>query len=677
MACSLRYSFWIDALRMSVTHFVPLGLLLILSASAHGNEETFGVSSGVSAHWYNPERSGEGLVLEILGPESALIYWFTYDESGNQRWLLDVGSIHGNEIVFPELKITQGARFGPGFDPDDVETTIVGEAILSFSDCDTAQWNYSAFDQAQTLEMTRLTQTMAAGCQPINGVPGRPTKEYAGQSGSWYDPAHAGEGYTLHWLSNDQAVIVWFTYDSEGNQHWMLGTGNREDARIEFRSLHSTRGAKFGAAFDSSDVEQIDWGSLSLTLDCRAGGAVYASDLSGFGTGEVELTRLTHLARPDCPYQSPSLTDLYDLELREIDFRPLADTSTSVLRDLSISPMDIANDGAVVSTRGRVPVRYDIIEWSPATGEFTVHEGDFSSLDVWITPDNRLLTTGRREISGEHIWEPLQLGPQSLDWQALPGLGSGDDKLWGVSANGKWLVGPGRDEAGRNEPWIWSEAGGRQRLPTGEGMWAARPYDVADDGRSVVGQQVVTDSSTRRETASRWVDGGEPQLLRDAHGVVLGWAMSCSALCDVVTGSLHGGEADFNHPRAFEFWVWTEDNGHHYLGEVPGAFRSTIPPANLVWDTSADGSIFVGRYLKNLGFPSSRPVLWTQATGLLALDEVLAGIEGWDDNWDDLTARAVSPDGLKILLEGEYRHEPEQTLGRYARAQILTLIAKE
>jgi len=93
-------------------------------------------------------------------------------------------SSSGDSIDFPQLYVTQGAHFGDAFNPDDVKTQVVGNASLSFSDCNTGTFRYNAFGQAQTLPMQRLTQTMGASCQPINGVPGEPVMDYAGQSGS-------------------------------------------------------------------------------------------------------------------------------------------------------------------------------------------------------------------------------------------------------------------------------------------------------------------------------------------------------------------------------------------------------------------------------------------------------------------------------------------------------------
>ncbi|MCP4044914.1 MAG: hypothetical protein GY732_02855, partial [Gammaproteobacteria bacterium] len=44
-------------------------------------------------------------------------------------------------------------------------------------------------------------------------------------SGSWYDPAHNGEGFLLEVLEDEQAIVYWFTYDENGNQRWFIGLG--------------------------------------------------------------------------------------------------------------------------------------------------------------------------------------------------------------------------------------------------------------------------------------------------------------------------------------------------------------------------------------------------------------------------------------------------------------------
>src|SRR5690606_9924044 len=114
-------------------------------------------------------------------------------------------------------------RFGPDFDPADVVRQVVGQATFRFADCARGDVEFRAYGQTGRHEMHRLGRVMGAGCAPRHGLPGRPVLTHAGQSGSWYDPTHAGEGYTLQWLDDGRALVVWFSYDAEGRQYWMLG----------------------------------------------------------------------------------------------------------------------------------------------------------------------------------------------------------------------------------------------------------------------------------------------------------------------------------------------------------------------------------------------------------------------------------------------------------------------
>lgn len=254
------------------------------------------LESGHSAMWFDPARSGEGWMIEILDPDRALGYWFTFDENGNQRWLIGSGDILGNRIHFPELQLTSGGQFGPDFDPGDVELERAGTATLVFAGCDNGWFEYQAFDQQQTLDLARLSEVLGLDC------PGDAAEvpDHARQSGSWYGPARAGEGFTLQWLDNEQVLVLWFTYDTEGNQTWMIGLGEPDGERIVVPELLAPRGARFGEPFDPDDVELVAWGRLELTLGCREGSADYESELPEFGAGSLDLVRLTFLADLDC-----------------------------------------------------------------------------------------------------------------------------------------------------------------------------------------------------------------------------------------------------------------------------------------------------------------------------------------------------------------------------------------
>ncbi|MFU8832533.1 MAG: hypothetical protein ACNA7J_10300, partial [Wenzhouxiangella sp.] len=270
------------------------------------------IHPGHSAHWFNPERSGEGWVLEVLADDWAVMYWFTYDEQGNQRWLTGVGEVDGDAIFFPEVIVTRGGRFGPDFDPDEVVREVVGQTTFRFDDCSTGVVEFQAFGQAGAIPVQRLSRTMAVECPPITG---RPVRTVGALSGSWFDPAHSGEGFALQWLDRGEAVVTWFTYDPEGNQFWMIGVGEADETgRLVIPDMHATRGARFGAQFDPDDVERFAWGELVLDLSCTGGPATYGSELPEFGSGSQQLVRLSALAGVDCPLFMPARGQIQDAQ---------------------------------------------------------------------------------------------------------------------------------------------------------------------------------------------------------------------------------------------------------------------------------------------------------------------------------------------------------------------------
>jgi len=125
-----------------------------------------------------------------------------------------------------------------------------------------------------------------------------------GYSGSWFDPARAGEGFTLQILEDGSAVVVWFTFPPAGStarQSWILGQNGRVSAnRIVFEDVYTARGARFGAAFNPADVALTRWGRLEFTFTSCTAGAMTYQGAAGFGSGAHTLQRLTTLDELDC-----------------------------------------------------------------------------------------------------------------------------------------------------------------------------------------------------------------------------------------------------------------------------------------------------------------------------------------------------------------------------------------
>ena len=253
----------------------------------------FLIEAGLTAAWFDPAHTGEGFLIEILDDARAVLYWFTYDEAGQQRWLISTGTIRGNEIVFDDLVQTRGGIFGPNFDAELVQSERVGSASFIWDGCDSARMRHNVGGPNGRQILQRLTSLTP--CQEQSAAKG-----VAGLSGSWYNLQHDGEGLVVQILSENQALVYWFTYDDLGNQAWIFGAGQVQEGQIIIDNAQTSSGGRFGPDFDPATVQFSDWGRFELNLDCSSGSVDYESNLPAFGSGHLDLTRLTSLAGLSC-----------------------------------------------------------------------------------------------------------------------------------------------------------------------------------------------------------------------------------------------------------------------------------------------------------------------------------------------------------------------------------------
>ncbi|MDZ4814574.1 MAG: M14 family zinc carboxypeptidase [Pseudomonadota bacterium] len=258
--------------------------------------DPFVLVPGSSSAWYDTARSGEGFVIEILSNELALAYFFTYNALGEQDWYTMVGQIRGNRVIFPDVVRSAGGTFGPGFNPANITRTVVGSATFAFGSCESGWMDWTIDGVKGRMELSRLTRMLGLGCGASSPVAGAG----AGLSGSWYDTTHSGEGYVLEMLSTGGAIVYWFSYDLQGNRRWFFGTGELVNSDLVFSNMLTTRGPRFGAAYNPADLMVSPWGSLTLDIDCNAGRSTYNSSVTGFGSGGLQLSRLTRIAGLDC-----------------------------------------------------------------------------------------------------------------------------------------------------------------------------------------------------------------------------------------------------------------------------------------------------------------------------------------------------------------------------------------
>jgi hypothetical protein len=92
-----------------------------------------------------------------------------------------------------------------------------------------------------------------------------------------------------------------FSYDPEGEQAWFYNLGTVEDDTITFEMLLPS-GADFGPTFDSDEMTFPPWGTVVFTFqDCNTATVSYSSPIEGYGSGSLDVTRLTQLWLLACP----------------------------------------------------------------------------------------------------------------------------------------------------------------------------------------------------------------------------------------------------------------------------------------------------------------------------------------------------------------------------------------
>lgn len=138
---------------------------------------------------------------------------------------------------------------------------------------------------------------------PARGLPEHAAVQVA-QSGTWFDPATNGEGFSVQVLPGArQAAITWYTYapDGSGEQRWITGLGEIHGNAVLVQDAHTWSGGGFGEAFDPQAVAGERWGRLTFLMedavpgsgDLRRGRVRYEGP-AGWGSGERVLSQITH-----------------------------------------------------------------------------------------------------------------------------------------------------------------------------------------------------------------------------------------------------------------------------------------------------------------------------------------------------------------------------------------------
>ncbi len=92
------------------------------------------IGARYAGSWYDVTHDGEGFVVQIINPRTAVVYWFTYDSEGRAAWMLGItseGTLE-NGVDIGMLRPEDG-NFGVAFDPARVVKQPNGELILKLT----------------------------------------------------------------------------------------------------------------------------------------------------------------------------------------------------------------------------------------------------------------------------------------------------------------------------------------------------------------------------------------------------------------------------------------------------------------------------------------------------------------------------------------------------------------
>ena len=331
------------------------------------------------------------------------------------------------------------------------------------------------------------------------------------------------------------------------------------------------------------------------------------------------------------------------------------------------APQCVSSDGSVVAGNGTsggfIPYR-----WTQATGFVSLGRPQFVGGGgvPGMSADGRRIASSIGSLDSSYttqgLWT-LGSGWQELMPPTPPDGGTSDGSygnVWGLSGNGQVAVGlywrPGVGK--RAHASKWTQATGVVDLGGTLSGQASRANGVNFDGSVIVGW-VETPHGPWRPAA--WVDGSLVLLTNfDDSGPSFmygdGEARATNFTGDIIVGF---GRDSLSHQRAAAMWKRT--NGvfgpQQTLGWVDGTEAGN--GINIASAVSYDGHIAVG-YCSFDGTPfATTGFVWTQATGVIDVNEFLAnnGVLV-DPNFTIQNMTTMTPDGRQLFGHGQMLTPP-------------------
>lgn len=150
-------------------------------------------------------------------------------------------------------------------------------------------------DVVETSGTTAPLSTVRRDSVGLTVIPSSPDTRPLGLGGNWTIVDRSAEGFMIDVTDRNQLVAIWFTYDDDGSQQWLLGTAQSFDDSGVGMDLFRFDGPTFlqirQAGFNNALIGATPWGRMYIRFNgCDTGTVAYESTL-GFGAGEFDIER--------------------------------------------------------------------------------------------------------------------------------------------------------------------------------------------------------------------------------------------------------------------------------------------------------------------------------------------------------------------------------------------------
>jgi hypothetical protein len=122
-----------------------------------------------------------------------------------------------------------------------------------------------------------------------------------GMNGLWFDAAADGHYVTIQRVHDDDtALVIWNSFDRNGNQAWIYGVGHVDGRHIHVEMSQNVGGHLQSGGPPTGSVAR-SWGTVDIDLtNCLDATMSYRSSLPGFGNGQFPLDRLAYVSDFGC-----------------------------------------------------------------------------------------------------------------------------------------------------------------------------------------------------------------------------------------------------------------------------------------------------------------------------------------------------------------------------------------